>query len=230
MADALFSSIERFQGERPWGRLLDAGTGEHSLQWCRGLSATEVVAVTGSPARSQELSCVLGNWTDEALLHGERFDTVLADYLLGAVDGFAPHFQSRLFGRLRRHVGDRLYVVGMEPMEDVDNLATRIARLRDACILLAGHRCYREYPRAWVLRNLESGGYRVLDSWSIPIVYRERWVQRQLDLGLRKLPWFADQGLAVAMRNEIERVRTECLAQLPITFGADYVVVAEPRA
>lgn len=228
MPDALFRSIERFQGDRPWGRMLDAGTGAHSLGWCRGLGASELVAVTGTAARSQELDCLLGDWTDQTLLAGERFDTVLADYLVGAIDGFAPYFQSRLFHRLRRHVADRLYVVGMEPLEDEDNLATRIARLRDACILLAGHRCYREYPRAWVLRSLESSGYRVLDSWAIPIVYRQRWVNGQLDVALRKLPWFKDPGLAAAMRNEIERLRSESLAQVPLTLGEDYVVVAEP--
>ena len=228
MADALFGSIERFQGQRPWGRVLDAGTGAHSLSWCRGLGATELVAVTGSPARREELDCVLGNWTDETLLAGERFDTVLADYLVGAIDGFAPYFQGRLFGRLRRHVAGRLYVVGMEPLEDVDNAATRVARLRDACILLAGHRCYREYPRAWVLRSLEASGYRVVDSWAIPILYRERWVNGQLDVALRKLPWFKDAGLAAAMRHEIERLRSESLAQMPLSFGEDYVVVAEP--
>lgn len=228
MADALFSSIQRFHGDRPWGRVLDAGTGKHSLDWCRSLGADEVVAITGSKARAKDLGCVLGNWTDPTLLAGEGFDVVLADYLIGAIDGFAPYFQSRLLGRLRPLVRDRLYVVGLEPLEDVDNVVTRIARLRDACILLAGHRTYREYPRAWVLRNLESSGYRVLDSWSIPIVYKARWVHGQLDVAKRKLPWFRDRGLAAAMGEEIERVRGEALAAVPLQFGEDYVVAAAP--
>lgn len=231
MADALFTSIQRFHGDQPWGRMLDAGTGKHSLGWCRGVS-DDVVAVTGSSARAQDLSCRLGNWTDESLLAGERFDVVLADYLIGAIDGFAPYFQSRIMRRLHRHVnpGGRLYVVGMEPLEDVDNVVTRVARLRDACILLAGHRTYREFPRAWVLRNLEASGYQVLDSWAIPIVYRARWVNGQLDVALRKLPWFKDPGLAAAMGNEIERVRREALDAVPLTLGEDYVVAAVPTA
>lgn len=36
---------------------------------------------------------VIGNWRDERFLEGQVFDTVLADYLVGAIDGFAPYFQ-----------------------------------------------------------------------------------------------------------------------------------------
>lgn len=36
---------------------------------------------------------VIGNWRDENFLKDRVFDTVLADYLVGAIDGFAPYFQ-----------------------------------------------------------------------------------------------------------------------------------------
>lgn len=36
---------------------------------------------------------VVGNWRDEQFLEGRVFDTVLADYLVGAIDGFAPYYQ-----------------------------------------------------------------------------------------------------------------------------------------
>ncbi|CAN0558261.1 unnamed protein product, partial [Ectocarpus sp. 8 AP-2014] len=36
---------------------------------------------------------VVGNWRDEKFLEGQVFDTVLADYLVGAIDGFAPYYQ-----------------------------------------------------------------------------------------------------------------------------------------
>lgn len=38
---------------------------------------------------------VIGNWMDENFLNGRVFDTILADYLIGAIDGFAPYFQVR---------------------------------------------------------------------------------------------------------------------------------------
>ena len=31
---------------------------------------------------------VVGNWVDSELLKGEQFDTVLVDYLIGAIEGF----------------------------------------------------------------------------------------------------------------------------------------------
>lgn len=36
---------------------------------------------------------LLGNWADSDFMVNERFDTVIADYLLGAVDGFVPYWQ-----------------------------------------------------------------------------------------------------------------------------------------
>ena len=251
--DALFSTLERFQGARPWGRVLDAGTGLHSLQWIRTLQTDGWTAVTGARSRQQDLErrigpsglrptdhIVNGNWTEDALLEGEVFDVVLADYLLGAIDGFAPYFQARLFERLRRHVrpgSGRLYVVGLEPYSDRvsdpgGQLVLEIARLRDACILLAGHRCYREYPREWVHRSLERSGFQVEHSVAIPIVYRRRFVDGQLDVCVRKLPYIHDLGLRASLKAHIASLRQRAHEHLlragTIPFGADYVVAARP--
>lgn len=255
MGDALFDSIERWQGDRPWGRVLDAGTGAHSLRWIRGLPTTGWTAVTGDPARERKLrddagasmrgtdAVVTGNWSDAAFLAEQRFDTVLADYLLGALDGFAPFHQDRLFGRLRRHVAGRLYVVGLGPYPDgivpgegAETEAGRrileLARVRDACILLAGHRCYREYPVDWVVRNLEQAGFRVQEAETVPIIYRARFVNGQMDVCLRKLAFFEDQDVAAAMRRHIGEVRARALDACErlggLRFGHDYVVAAEP--
>jgi len=45
---------------------------------------------------------------------------VIADYLIGAVDGFAPYTQEQTFKRLKRHMksGARLYIIGMQPIPD----------------------------------------------------------------------------------------------------------------
>jgi hypothetical protein len=247
-SDALFAFIERLQGDRPWGSVLDAGTGEHSLQWIAGLPTARWTAVTGGEARARELRAhfgarvrpadrlVTGNWQDPALLAGELYDVVLADYLLGAIDGFAPYFQDRLFARLRPLVGQRLYAVGLAPYPDDDDspgaaLIREIARLRDACILLAGHRCYREYPLDWVLRHVEAAGFSVVDAVEMPIVYRRRFVDGQLDVCRRKLPLIADPGLRASLDRHIEelRARARPLADAGIRFGHDWVLAAEPR-
>jgi hypothetical protein len=250
MADTLFNTIERTHGDRPWGSVLDAGTGDHSLSWLCEQPTRRWTAITGDARRRDRMAerfgprmrmgdrLLSGNWTDPGLLAGEAFDVVIADYLIGAIDGFAPYFQDRLFTRLRPHVrsGGRLYVVGLAPYPDRSDTAggrliLEIARLRDACILLAGHRCYREYPRDWIERQLSQAGFTVEDAVSVPILYGERFINGQLNVCLRKLPLLSDQELAEKMRAHIEDVRRQALA-LPslkrggISFGHDYVVTA----
>jgi hypothetical protein len=180
---------------------------------------------------------VLGNWSDPLLLHGEVYRVVVADYLLGAIDGFAPYFQERLFARLKPHVGSRLYVVGLEPYPDPTEhpwgqVILELTRLRDACILIAGHRTYREYPLAWVLRSLEASGYSIEEAKSFPIRYGERFVEECLSVCRQKLPYFRDRKLAGAMEKTIARLRdralSACRAQGGSAFGADYVVAARP--
>ena len=57
---------------------------------------------------------------DEDLLEGKKYDTILADYLVGAIDGFSPYFQDQIFERITSHLnpGGRLYVVGLQPIPD----------------------------------------------------------------------------------------------------------------
>jgi len=50
---------------------------------------------------------VMGEWASGALLPNETFDTVVADYLVGAIDGFAPHLQDI--------VGSALILAGRPP-------------------------------------------------------------------------------------------------------------------
>lgn len=250
VSDALFDQIAAWQGREAWGHVLDAGTGSHSLRWLVQQPTRRWTAVTGGESRERALReelghrmrpadrILTGDWADPSLLAGDVFDTVLCDYLLGAIDGFAPYFQDQLFARLRPHVGQTLYAVGLEPLPDradtqAGAVVLDIARLRDACILLAGHRCYREYPRAWVERSLTAAGFDVLHAVSVPIVYGRRFIDGQLDVCLRKLPLFADRGLADATRAHIEVLRARALALHDrlggLAFGSDWVVAARPR-
>jgi hypothetical protein len=247
--DALFGRIESWQGDRPWGSVLDAGTGQASLAWIAGLPTTHWTAVTGDPARARSLQSewtarmrpldriLCGNWTDPALLHGEAHDVVVADYLLGAVDGYAPYFQDRLFARLRPLTKERLYAVGLAPYPaSADDLWGRllldIVRLRDACILLAGDRMYREYPLDWVLRHLEAADFVVDEAVSVPIRYGRRFVRQQLDVAAKKLPRIDDAALARRLEHTIADLRERALACYDDggarPFGEDWVVSARP--
>ncbi len=249
-ASPIFAAIEEMQGGQPWGSFLDAGTGRKSIEWICTLDTERWTAVTASQgmantvreaageARRRQDRVLVGNWTSEHLLFGERFDTVLLDYFIGAIEGFSPYWQEQALERIRPHVADRLYIIGVEPYvlaeptTEAGRLARDIGRLRDACLLLGGGRPYREFPSSWVLRQLGLAGFRVIEARHFPIRYRERFVNGQLDLGLRQLDGFGDPALATAMRDRIEALRERALAHARssegLPHGADYVIAAEP--
>lgn len=246
MTSALFRHIQAVQGEAPWGAFLDAGTGVNSALWSAALPtdrwlgvsaskahAAQVATAVGPSLRSQD-AIVVGNWADPELLEGERFDTVLADYLLGAIEGFAPYFQPELFARLRPLVGRRLYVVGLDPyvVGDAPTPAARMARAigrwRDVCLLLAEEAPYREYPAEWAVNALTAAGFRVTEARRFPNRYRETWINSQLNMGLRRLPKLADRALASALADHAEALRAEglalCEAEGGLRCGYDYVI------
>jgi hypothetical protein len=243
MGDTLFEHIAALQGDRPWGAVLDAGSGRHSLAWIRSLPTTRWTAVTADPDMAASLTgarpvdrVVLGDWTDAELLAGDVYDVVLADYLLGAIDGFAPYFQDQLFARLRPHVGGRLYVVGLEPLPDRPDapdakIVTEIARARDATLLLCGERCYREFPVTWVRRSLEASGYRVVSERRFSNVLGKRWIDGQIDMCVRRLGRLPGAGLTPAMGAYLDDLRTRaharCEASGGLRCGADHVLAAE---
>lgn len=243
---ALFRHIEQLHGDADWGEFLDAGTGVNSALWGLGLPTRAWTAVTASPAHGRQVQAeagarlrpqdrlVVGDWTDPALLDGQGFDTVLADYLVGAVEGFAPYFQGRLFRRLAPHVGRRLYVVGLDPYvvgeapTEAGRMVRAIGRLRDACLTLADETPYREFPAEWVTDALEAAGFAILSAQRFPNRYREKWVHGQLDMALRRLPRIADPALAGALAGRIEALREQgvalCRREDGLRHGADYVI------
>ena len=140
--------------------------------------------------------------------------------------------------RLRPHVGERLYVVGLAPYPSAADdpwgaALLDIVRLRDASILLAGERTYREYPVDWVVRNVERSGFAVQDVQSLPIRYGSRFVNEQLDGAARNLTKIADKALTAPLQGAIERAREHALALhaagAASTFGEDWIVYARRR-
>lgn len=246
---SLFEYIELVHGRRPWGHVLDAGTGVKSLQWISGLDTEAWTAITAAPGMVRQVRSaagirmrqqdrlLVGNWGDVGLLANEEFDTVLADYLIGAVEGFTPYWQDQVLHRLRPHVRDRLYLIGLEPYvpfnaeTEAGKVIVSIGRLRDACLLLAGERPYREFPADWAIRHLQQAGFRLIDVRHFPIRYGERFVNSQLDMCCRRLPRFSSEDLAGAMAGEIQRLREHALALAEreggLKHGHDYVIAAE---
>ncbi|MCP1471241.1 hypothetical protein J3E64_002945 [Sphingobium sp. OAS761] len=237
------------QGDRPWGAFLDAGTGTNSIRWVSGLATERWVAVTGATGdavqerdasdrvRRAQDRIIVGNWADPTLLAGESFDTILADYLIGAVEGFAPYFQERLFARLRTLTRGRLYLVGLEPyvaerVETADGqILCDIGRWRDAVLLHAGERPYREFPMEWVLEQMTASGFRVVSAHRFPIRYQQRFVNSQIDMCASRLSRLEDRALAAALHARGEALRQGALAFIAreggLRHGFDYVIAAE---
>lgn len=250
MISALFDHIQALHGDTSWGRFLDAGTGVNSSLWSTALTTKRWVGVTGSPGHAAQVRdrvgdrlrpedrLIVGNWTDPTLLAGERFDTVLADYLLGAVEGFSPYFQEELFRRLRPLTGRVMYVLGLDPYvvgpapSPADKMVRAIGRMRDTALLLADETPYREYPAEWAASSLEQSGFRVVSARRFSNRYREKWVNGQLDMAVRRLPLIPDRAVAEALAGSIERIRAEglalCRAEGGLRSGADWVLKAEP--
>jgi hypothetical protein len=246
---ALFSFIEELQGDAPFGRVLDAGTGPRSLRWLRSLATDSITAVTGDPEMERKVRriageeprpqdrIVLGNWADPQLLAGEQFDTVLADYLLGSIEGFAPYFQTRLFPRLRPLAARRLYLTGVEPYVvdrpagEAGQLVWRIGRFRDACLLLLGKRPYREFPLDSVVAELRRAGFKPIATRKFPAGYSADFVNAQIDLCRRGLERMPDRTLGEAALAHGDALRARALVYIEahgaLRHGFSYVVAAE---
>jgi hypothetical protein len=242
--------IGTLHGQAPFGSVLDAGTGPRSIRWLLAQESESWTAVTGDPIMRDKVGrlagdkkrpedrLVLGNWSDPGLLAGERFDTVIADHLLGAIEGFAPFFQTSLFARLRALTAKRLYVTGMQPYvtdrptEKAGAIIWRIGRYRDACLLLLGRNPFREFPLDWVLAELRRSGFEPSATREIQVGYKEPFVNGQIDLvrpGLEKLK---DRALGDALLARGEALRARALAYLDrhgsLQHGFSYVIAAEP--
>ena len=246
----LFRYIQKLHGSKPWGSVLDAGTGVQSLRWMADIGTESWTAVSAAASHAAPLRkalgkairkqdrIIIGNWIDASLLKGEIFDTVIADYLLGAVEGFSPYFQPFLFRRLRPLTGKTLYVKGLEPYVPINRPETKagqliweIGRHRDACILLGGDVPYREYPAQWVVDQLKIAGFAVQSVKHFGIRHKARFVNAQIDLCMPGLERIEDRNLAQALKPRGEALRGEALVHIEaegaLGFGRNYVIAAE---
>jgi hypothetical protein len=251
--DILFETVERYHAGRPFGRVLDAGTGVSSVKWLMSLSScTAWTAITADDRMKENVmnsegielregvdELVVGNWMDEEFCKNlGTYDTILADYLFGAVDGFSPYAQDIIFKKLKEHLNPngRLYIIGMYPIPDHAagdaEIICEIKRARDACILLAGHRPYREYPIEWVLRHLHLEGFAVLKSRSFTILHSKESAVRQIRVARSKLDLLPpslkkNMQMYLADLESRTNVAMERSARGNIPLSNDYVIAAE---
>lgn len=248
---ALYRYIQELHGDHPWGSMLDAGTGANSIRWMSELPTQRWTAVTGSrphaqlsieaagtAMRSQD-KIVVGNWADKQFMPGEMYDTVIADYLLGAIEGFSPYFQSYLFPRLHSLTRHKLYVTGLEPYVPISKpdthagqLLWEIGRFRDACVLLKGGMPYREYPLPWVIDQLNLAGFKVCSTKQFNIRYKDLFVNAQINMAITGLDSLEDNVLVKALNHRAESLRSAAQKlikqQGALGLCRNYVVAAEP--
>lgn len=151
---------------------------------------------------------------------------------------YSPYTQDLVLEKLKAHLTDRgrLYIIGMNPIADVStypaNIVSEVRRARDAAILLAGHRPYREYPVEWMQRHLERLGFRVVESQKFTIMHTESSILRQLRVGQSKLT-FIDSSLRGGMETYLQQLGSRVKSvlasaddqRIPLSF--DYVICAE---
>eukprot|EP01119_Soliformovum_irregulare_P026069 TRINITY_DN981_c0_g1_i8.p2 TRINITY_DN981_c0_g1~~TRINITY_DN981_c0_g1_i8.p2 ORF type:complete len:294 (-),score=25.83 TRINITY_DN981_c0_g1_i8:184-1065(-) len=244
----IFDYITTTHGDRPFGDVLDAGTGNHSLEWVLGCKTDRWVAVTGDEKRKNQMKdtfkgqirdqdeIVVGNWKNNKFMKDQQFDVVLADYLVGSIDAFAPYFQDKIFERLRSHVKQdgRLYVTGAEPIPDYSDdvqgqLVIEVCKTRDACILLAGERPYREFPLDLMLKYLARSGFSIDGVAFFETTYELGYVENQIRVADSKLHKVRNEDLAASLRQHIKELKNRVRSVTwGFTFGSDYVIVASP--
>jgi SAM-dependent methyltransferase len=230
----------------------------HSLRWIATLGdhkgMTKFTAITADKTMQQNCQreadalgmshlgkIIIGNWFGNAPLEmKEKFDVILADYLIGAMDGFSPYQQDLMIPKLCKYLkpGGRLYLVGLQPIPDSApgpaDIICKVRQIRDACILLAKHRCYREYPVDWIERQIEKiPELKLVNTASFPILYKHQTIVNQINVARSKFPFFPSQapGLVDEMKkvlDDLERQSFEATKNgQRIRLGFDYVVTAE---
>jgi hypothetical protein len=157
------------------------------------------------------------------------------------MDGFSPYQQDLIFPKLAKYLkpGGRLYIVGLQPLPDSAvgdaNIICTVRRVRDACILLSGQKCYREYPVDWIERQLTAEPTMKLNTSStFPILYKHQTIVNQINVARYKLPDFISPDLADEMKKVLDDLETKSLEATQrsgrIQLGFDYVVTAEKKA
>lgn len=224
----------------PWGDVLDAGTGASSWDWllrqtCRsrtGITAEEprARALRDRPAMGAADEVIVGLWQDSQLLQGRRFDVVLADYLLGACDRYAPHFQEEMIERVVAKCSGWLFLIGLEPQPAPTTPAQRclfeVAQMRDAVQLLLGNRPHRELPQVWVERHLQKNGAQVVWKERYLNLYDVDWVDREVASLEQNLELFEDRGLAQVLRRRCHALRQRAAEHLKkaASYSFDYLL------
>lgn len=239
-----------------WGDVIDAGTGPGSLGWLVSCPVNTLTAVTANESAvrwtlqntedflDKKLDKVLaGNWRDPKFLQGRQFDVVVADWLLGSVEFFAPHFQVGLVRRLSALVkpGGWLLLTGREPdhlKASAPNASTVGARLlldidalRDAATILGHRHPYRELPQWWVEEELATLGFHIHKRKTFELTLADGgYMFSQLEWAGDEIKRVSDERLRAALEDRKQALHRHALQTQSEwqqqSFGNTYALVA----
>jgi hypothetical protein len=112
------------------------------------------------------------------------------------------------------------------------SIVSEVRRARDSCILLAGHRPYREFPLDWMRRHLETSKFSIVGSKNFTILHSQESIVRQVKVAQSKLPLIVNVDVKKGMEKYLvdleARARSavrEAGGKIPLSF--DYVIAAE---
>ena len=219
-------------------------------------TVTGVVRKDGHPN-----TLLVGNWfgadhggkrplTEHPVYTAQKFDTVLAEYLLGALEHFAAFNEQKMMDLLVSSVKDDGLLLfcgrkpfdypGPEPYKTEYNKAMQLVldveRVRDAAMLLSHQREYREFPAWWVREALLQRGLEIVRQESFTGRVNIDYVKQQLDWARREARKVPAKSLSASLLEHIKGLQAAADAEAGlnkkdgVSFGGSYCIVARKPA
>ena len=236
------------------------------VEWGKRMELRANASATG-----QELShggrhpntLLVGNWfvgedgkrplTEHPVYTAQKFDTVVAEYLLGALEHFAAFTEQKLVDLLVCSMKEDglLIFCGRKPYpypgpgsrpaswtiySKARRLVLNAERVRDAAMLLSHQREYREFPARWVRDALHQRGLEIARQESFVGSVDLEYITSQLEWAKREARKVESASLAAGLLRHIRELQAAANADAGLTrnggvaFGGSYCMVARKPA
>ena len=204
---------------------------------------------------------LVGNWlvgehgkrplTEHPSYTAQKFDTVMAEYLLGALEHFAAFTEQKLMDLLVSSMKEDglLLFCGRKPYpypgpdghrssnySKARQLVLDVERVRDAAMQLSHQREYREFPASWVRDALRQRGLVIAREKSFAGSVDLEYVTSQLRWATREAKKVSSASLSAGLLKHIRELQAAADADARlkryggVNFGGSYCFVARRQA